>query len=143
MLAVGTALHCAARALGIRSISMRWFRSNRHLGARLSLIAMALQLVLTFAHVHAPQTAQANQLLSQAVTGSEKSDQSGRTPAGLADLDCPICALIQLSSAATPSIAPALPVPAVTEFADLQPHTSEIAADAPRTSHRARAPPAA
>jgi len=141
MLADGTALRCAG--IGHSSISMRWFRSNRQLGARLSLIAMALQLVLTFAHVHPPQAAQANQQLSQAAIGSETSDQSGRTPAGLADLDCPICALIQLSSAATPSVAPALPLPARAEFAAPQPRADKVAAAAPRTSHRARAPPAA
>ena len=41
--------------LGVPGASrvMKWFRIRTRLGARLSLLAMALQLALTFGHVHA------------------------------------------------------------------------------------------
>jgi hypothetical protein len=123
---------------------MRWFRSNRHL-ARLALIAVALQLVLTFAHLHLPPLAQAGAVQALSATAGELGDpdSSGGGRNGRADLDCPICALIQMSAAATPSLAPALPLPAAVAFVTLRPHAHPMPAAAPRISQRARAPPAA
>jgi hypothetical protein len=124
---------------------MRWFRSNRHFGARLALIALALQFVLTFGHVHLALLAQAvaDQELSSTATGAGGSDKPDGTPNGLAELDCPVCALIHLSAAAAPSVAPVLPLPTATEFVTLRPPADTAATAAPRISQRARAPPAA
>jgi hypothetical protein len=130
------------RLRGYQPVSMRWFRSNRHFGARLALIALALQFVLTFGHVHLAQAA-AHQELSSTATGPGESDQSDRKPNGLAELDCPVCALIHLSAAAAPAVAPVLPLPATTEFVTLRPQADTAATAAPRISQRARAPPAA
>lgn len=124
---------------------MHWFRSNRYFGARLALIAVALQFALTFGHVHLPLPAQAaaDQELSLAASESDASASSRHKPNGLADLDCPVCALINLSAAATPSVAPAVPLPASAEFVTLHPHAYSPSTPAPRTSQRARGPPAA
>jgi hypothetical protein len=121
---------------------MCWFRSNSYLGVRVALIAVALQFVLTFGHVHpALQAPTADQELSSTAPGAGGSDRSDRTPNGLAELDCPVCALIHLSAAATASVAPILPLPATTEFVTLGPHADTAATAAPRIGQQARAPP--
>jgi hypothetical protein len=132
---------CLTRLRAYQPVSMRWFRSNRHFGTRLALIAVALQFVLTFGHVHLAQAA-AHHELSSTAAGPGGSDQSDRKPNGLAELDCPVCALIHLSAAAAPSAAPVLPLPAA-EFVTLRPRADTAATAAPRISQRARAPPAA
>jgi hypothetical protein len=94
---------------------MRWFRSHISIGSRLALVAMALQLVLTFGHVHADglmRTSAAQSVLADRTTPASPSAPNPSSKGnGSADIDCPICALIQLASTSTPSVAPALPVP--------------------------------
>lgn len=121
-------------------LSMRSFRSNTHFGGRFALIALVLQLVLTFGHVHSP-------LLVQAPTGAAVSlttafDGSGSdSPNGSDDRVCSVCALIHMSAAAAPSVAPDLPLPASVNFVTLRPHP-ELASDAsPHFQAKARAPP--
>jgi hypothetical protein len=118
---------------------MRWFRTNRQFGGRIALIALALQLLLTFGHVHAPAAA-----LTSAVQTSQSDGTSpqGPTHNGLADTDCPTCALIQLSAISAPSVAPELPLPVAIGFSTLQPRVELTAASAPQASFQARAPPA-
>ena len=122
---------------------MRWFRSNRHGGVRLALIAMALQLVLTFGHVHAPQASSLDPVLSSDMASLGGSGQNQPAHNGLADVDCRTCALIQLSAMSAPSVAPSLPLPASVDFVVLRP-LAELASDsAPHFRARARAPPSA
>jgi hypothetical protein len=122
---------------------MRWFRSNRHYGVRLALIAMALQLVLTFGHVHAPQASSPDPAASTDTASLRGSGPHQPAHNGLADVDCPTCALIQLSAMSAPSVAPSLPLPASADFVVLRPH-AEWALDAsPHFRARARAPPSA
>jgi hypothetical protein len=121
---------------------MRWFRSNRHL-AHLAVIAVALQLVLTFGHAHSPLPAETHYRLSVAAAGSDESDSSGGAPNGLAaEPDCPVCGLNHLSAVATFSVTPALAPPAA-QFVTLQPDSHATLAAVARISQRARAPPAA
>jgi hypothetical protein len=118
---------------------MRWFRTNRQFGARFALIALALQLLLTFGHVHAPSAA----LASAAQTSqSDGTVPQGPNHSGLADTDCPTCALIQLSAISAPSVAPELPLPVAVGFSTLQPRVGLTVASAPPASVRARGPPA-
>ena len=122
---------------------MRWFRSKIGFGSRLALFAMALQVALTFGHIH----------LGSISLGTAKvavaADQSG-TPApnapvnksgGSADFDCPICALIQLASTATPAVAPPLLVPvAFVVVAPALPGDAVLSAS-PHGLFQARGPP--
>jgi|SRR5262245_1359863 len=126
---------------------MHWIRSHIHFGSRLALFALAVQMLLSFGHVH----------LAASATGSTNgvppalSDQSGvallrpLTPIHKSDGsiggDCAICALIQLFSSSAPSAAPSLPLPA-----NLAPLALEAAAEwqLPASLHfsfQARAPP--
>ena len=119
---------------------MRWFRTNKQFGARLALIAVALQLVLTFGHVHAPSAA-----LTSAVQTSQSNSTAPQDPNhnGLAGSDCPTCALIQLSATSAPSAAPELPLQVAIDLVTLEPYTERAPATASQASFQARAPPAA
>ena len=94
---------------------MRWFRSHVRAGSRLALFALAVQLFVTFGHVHLDAlvggpTASAGAVRHSIATLHNPADGSQQAP-GLADDDCPICALIQLANASPPSVAPPLPTP--------------------------------
>ena len=118
---------------------MRWFRSNIRVGSRLALFALAVQLVLTFGHVHIRGLASPQAAL---LTASSKSSASlPNSPGPTADFDCPICALIQLASTSAPSVAPVLPVPAI--FVGFRPEMPDELewANSPYFLFQARAPP--
>jgi hypothetical protein len=129
----------------ISRFSMHWFRSNRDFGVRLALIALTLQFVLAFGHVHLALQARpaADQALSSTAARPSGSDKSDRKPNGSAELDCPVCALLHPNAAATPSVAPLLPLPATARFVTLRPHADASRTAALRISQQARAPPAA
>jgi hypothetical protein len=96
---------------------MRWFRSNARGGSRLALFALAVQLAVTFGHVHLQGLALASTKAAP-IALADRSAQAvtadpNRKSRGSADYDCPICALIQLASTSAPSAAPVLPAPAL------------------------------
>jgi hypothetical protein len=100
---------------------MRWFRSKMQFGSRLALVALALQIVLTFGHVHSFVPTAVDTALSSAVAASDGSNSRDPSQNGLADFDCPICALINLAGTSTLSVAPDLPLPASVDFVTLRP----------------------
>jgi hypothetical protein len=126
---------------------MRWFRSHIGMGSRLALAAMAVQLVLTFGHVHVDGLAEAAAGTASSVSAGQYNPTSPNAPepshkgSGSADIDCPICALIQLASTAAPSVAPTLPVP--TSFIVTRPETPAALQRValPYISFQARGPP--
>src|SRR5262245_49271235 len=90
---------------------MRWIRSNMRFGSRAALLALVLQIVLSFGHVHpyvigpgpfswaaAQSEAMADGLPAVAEPGApiQRSD-------GAADALCPICVSIQLIAGAVPA----------------------------------------
>jgi hypothetical protein len=118
---------------------MRWFRSHIGLGSRLALFALAVQLALSFAHVHVadlggPRIAAASPAGGSDGAPIQKSD-------GPIDPGCAICALIQLAATATPSAAPALPLLVAPGHSRLQAGEQVVLAASPQLLFRARAPP--
>ena len=119
---------------------MRWFRTHIGLGSRLALVALAVQLVLSFAHVHVADLGRAQSVAASLPSGADgppapKSD-------GPVDPGCAICGLIQLVATATPSAAPALPL--LVPPGHVRPEAADqlvLAAPAQFLFH-ARAPPA-
>ncbi|MGY4477177.1 DUF2946 family protein [Bradyrhizobium sp. USDA 3364] len=85
---------------------MKWFRSNIRHGARLALLVLSIQFVLSFGHFHAIASA-------QATTNAAHLEHTTRdAPPSTPDSDqapdlCAICAVVAMTSTATP--APALP----------------------------------
>jgi hypothetical protein len=120
---------------------MRWFRTHIGLGSRLALFALVVQLVLSFAHVHAVDPGRVRAAAASLAGGS------GNAPTpkydGPVDPGCAICALIQLAATVTPSAAPALPLLPPVGHAELLPVDQSLRAASPRLLFQARAPPAA
>ena len=126
---------------------MRWFRSNVRFGSRLALFALALQIVLTFGHVHlsglgsALSWSAASATASKSAASLPNSSSPVQKPGGAADFDCPVCALIQLASTSAPAVAPALPVPAAFNRLRLEAPEQLRRAVSLYFSFQARAPP--
>jgi hypothetical protein len=128
-------------------VGMRWFRSNIHLGSRLALFALAVQMALSLGHIHfdAVAPASAKSALPAVVAGSGAELPSTRTPihksGGLIDPHCPICAFIQLLTTSAPSAAPALPLPPTINLIGLRAPVDLALAPRPPLLFQARAPP--
>jgi hypothetical protein len=122
---------------------MRWFRANIRFGSRLALFALAVQVVLSFGHVHFSDlggTASANAVVASGVDGPIKK-APGHPPGTPFDPACAICALIQLASTSTPSVPPVLLPPTVVGVFTLATPEQAALAASPPASFRARAPP--
>jgi hypothetical protein len=96
---------------------MQWLRSNRF-GSWCALLALALQLALSFGHVHRgaalkplasslPVATAADQAVAPMPAGSEQP-----RPAQPGFDYCGICTVINLAGAIVPPATPALPLPA-------------------------------
>jgi hypothetical protein len=94
---------------------MQWLRSKRRTGARLGLFALAVQLVLSFGHIHLQDVAPRSILGAAASHGawSAWGSSGQRTPGGLPDDDCPICMAVHVAASGLLPMTPmaALPDP--------------------------------
>jgi hypothetical protein len=71
---------------------MRWFRDNIGQGAWLALLALAINLGLSFGHVHAIAGERSGQgLISLIATAKSHDGQTQGHPGDRADYLCPIC----------------------------------------------------
>ena len=126
---------------------MGWFRAKRRMGGRLALFALALQLFLSFGHLHPDdiygslKAPSPTQTVSLATAGPEQFADSNRSTLATDDL-CAICASVSLLSSSFVAQPPKLSLP--------EPQTVEHAAGAvafaiapPRAPFQSRAPPAA
>src|SRR5882672_3674544 len=98
---------------------MHWFRSRSSSGSWLALFALAVQLAVSFAHVHldrgAPVAGHSSSVLLRvhAPNGiAAASLPAGDEAPALADDYCAVCALIHLAGSVVAAEAPALPLPA-------------------------------
>ena len=81
---------------------MGWFRSNRHVGGGLALIALVIHFALSFGHLHVAtfENATATALTSSEPAGTTSVPDAPANPSshpGLAD-PCAICANIHLAA---------------------------------------------
>jgi hypothetical protein len=98
---------------------MRWFRSNVRLGSYLALLALTVQLALSFAHVHldgigSRAAGTALSLLKgtpAAALPDAPAAPSKHGSGGLADDFCAVCSLVQMAGSSVPAASPALPLP--------------------------------
>ncbi len=124
---------------------MHWFRSRARFWSWLALCALAIQLVLSFGHVHLdhalPLSADASIIAAAPALDDPPIDPSA--PHNLADDYCAVCALIHLAGSLTPAIAPSLPLP-VSFGRSLPEAGAAYSLAAPhRSPSQARAPPVA
>jgi hypothetical protein len=121
---------------------MRWFRARRSVGAGLALFALAVQLVLSFGHIHleglhggALSLAGAQQPVSQSAPANQ--------PTGDTDDYCPICAVIHLASSSFLPDAPQLPLPYVSQTIEYRDNVVVVFVTPRLAAFQARAPPLA
>jgi hypothetical protein len=124
---------------------MRWVRTNRRRGAWLALAAMALQLVISFGHIHLENFGGTGSRLTSVAASKTLSAPQDPTGHPASDLDdtCPICAVIHLASSSFLPDAPVLPVPFA--FRRIEHFTPfAVASISPRrAAFQSRAPPLA
>jgi|ERR1700674_2264752 len=127
---------------------MRWFRSNRRVCGQLALFALALQIALSFGHIHPEELAvpSTDRGSADAVANSPL-EGLGSLPApndydGLADDHCAICATIALVGSLVLPEAPAVLLPSVKRPALAPQRVAVLAPDHRRPQFQARAPPA-
>ncbi len=119
---------------------MHWFRAKRSLSSCLALFALALQLALSFGHIHLDDLALGGTTLASAQKASQPATPSGTVP----DRDevCAICAIISLSGALLIPDAPALVFAGAQHEAFLPDLVAGLVSDQTRAQFQARAPPA-
>jgi len=127
---------------------MRWFRANRIFGGVLALAALALQLVLSFDHIHAEDIYGAAPL--GASSASPTIRVVTRTTAGPAHQPsqnggdyCPICATTSLLNNSVDAAAPQLPLPRISPAVERIDGVAAVVIPARRTPFQSRAPPSA
>jgi hypothetical protein len=118
-----------------------WFRLRTRWGGGLALFALALQLVVSFGHVHADE-------LTGNPPGIAAIVHAGDMPAGDADTDhdddhCDICATLHALASAMVATPPPLPIPCAFARSELLISDSVVAAQPRRASFQSRAPPIA
>ena len=118
---------------------MRLFRDHIGLGSWLALIALALNLALSFGHIHAIGGHQRNALVA-AVAPSD-GGQTGHHNDGLADDRCPICMAASAVGTALAASAPALPHPVAYVLVDRSVDPTLAFVEQPKAAFRSRAPP--
>jgi hypothetical protein len=121
-------------------MSMHWFRWNQRRTTYVALLALALQLVISFGHVHLNNLALGKITTAAAQTVSESGTPAGTIPDR--DEGCAICAIIGLAGTPLLPDAPPLLV-ADAQHATLLPDLiAVLASDHTRAQFQARAPPA-
>jgi len=124
---------------------MGWVRLHRRHGALLALIALALQIVVAFGHVHlhgSAQNSHARSAAQRAVLADAKSNVPAQIPADNDDY-CAICASIFLASSAFAPAPPQLLVPTNFQRVGHCFNAARSVAESLWLAFRSRAPPVA
>jgi hypothetical protein len=130
--------------------TMRWFRLHSRLGSGLAIFSLALQLALSFGHIHLKDivgTAHASTSIAASTAASRSDDQpADATPTDRASHDhedeyCAVYAINNLLGSAQVTQPPPLPLPCVFRFVGLSAGYEADLAELHHGLSRARAPP--
>jgi hypothetical protein len=108
-----------------------------------ALAAMALQLVLSFGHLHLERIASGSGIVSVAASKAPSSQQNPANPTNEADDYCAICATIHLASSSFLPDAPLVPVPFASRSIEHFSYFTFISVLPRRAAFQSRAPPLA
>jgi hypothetical protein len=124
---------------------MRWFRANKTFCGRLALLALAVQSVVAFGHIHRDDiyglTRAAAAIAAQVPDGGQP--LPGDQPAKHGDDYCAICATISLLGNSVVAVAPSLPPPSVSHAIEQVDRVATVFIAPRRAAFQSRAPPAA
>jgi Protein of unknown function (DUF2946) len=123
---------------------MRWARAKRNYGGGLALFALALQFMLSFAHLH-PEDLFGPGGMSSTLSATERAQPLSTDPHPSHDHDyCAICATMYLlGSSPIPEAPPLLPRSFVWQRLDRFDDTVAIFVTLRRQPFQSRAPPSA
>lgn len=123
---------------------MRWFRDTRRQGSWLALIALAVNLGLSFGHIHTIDgkvSGRGIAAMPASITSPDDGQKQGHPNDGHADYLCPICMAATAMANAFTSTPPALPL----EFNNVTiDRTIELVlalVEPPRAAFQPRGPP--
>jgi len=120
---------------------MQWIRANRRFGAWCALVAVALQVVLSYGHRH--RVAAIRSQFDAAISGAAVERHGPAPPQSTAFESCAVCAVIEMAATAVPPQAPAWRLPDVAGAAGFAPGTVAAPATAEHRLFHARGPPQA
>jgi hypothetical protein len=115
---------------------MRWFRDHIRHGSWFALIALAINLGLSFGHIHASYASQI-----AAVASPDNGQPQGRHDGDPADLLCPICMAASAVGHALASAQPALPLAFAESPIALTIEPAMAVPQPPRAAFYSRGPP--
>ena len=124
---------------------MQWVRTNRRFGGWCALVAIALQIVLSFGHAHriagfSPVGLFQAAAQAQTLTAVEKGDPASK-PGDPAVEYCAICVAIKMGASAVPPEAPVSGLPVIAGGVRFVPHAEAAAWTLAHLLFQARAPP--
>jgi Protein of unknown function (DUF2946) len=123
---------------------MRLVRCNNRFGGWLALAALALQIVVSFGHVHPGSVHSHSAIVTAAALGGQGSQSCpAHNPSDDADDYCAICATIYLAANSFVPMAPQLAVPSASQTIE---HVDRVAVAfiaSRRAPFQSRAPPLA
>jgi hypothetical protein len=122
---------------------MGWFERHKRHGVVLALIALALQIVLAFDHVHLPGLPHSRGALTQQTVTNQTAPHAPTQFPADHDGYCAVCASIFLASSAFAPAPPQLLVPANFQRVEHWPAAAASLTKSSRLAFRSRAPPAA
>jgi len=117
---------------------MKWFRTHIQHGSKLALLALAIQMVLSFGHFHA-ETARAASVDS--IIESVQLPDSSPAPHRHAADACDICAVMAQAAAALVATPPVLQLPQAAQFLYLVTRAEFVHLDAFNVAFQPRGPP--
>jgi hypothetical protein len=124
---------------------MRWFRANKTFGGRLALLALAVQFVVAFGHIHRDDiygpARPAAAIAAALPDGSQP--LSSDHPAKHGDDYCAICATVSLLGNSFVAAAPTLPLPVASQAIEQIDRVAIIFVAPRRPAFQSRAPPTA
>jgi hypothetical protein len=121
---------------------MRWVRARLGAASRLALFALALEIALSFGHVHPGDFKYAGSGFAVGGTSSTPSAPA-QQPVRDADDYCAICATIHLAATSLLAQAPPLPVPFAARAVEHVNRTAATFFSTRRAPFQSRAPPLA
>jgi len=125
---------------------MRWLRYDRRFGTWLALFALALQLAVSFGHVHLEGIARTDPARLALATAAHASQSLLAKQPGKGDGEddyCPICASVYLTANSFVPAAPVLPLPSASNLVEHFSHNAPIFVAPRRLAFQSRAPPLA
>ena len=120
---------------------MRWFRDNVRHGSWLALVAIAINLALSFGHVHVAGQVSDRGLIAAVLGATDNGKAPGHSDDPQADYLCPICIASSAIANALASAPPAIPLQLDATVVDRPITLVRLALLQPRAPFQSRGPP--